>query len=138
MNDQRDKHASDYLLLMSLKPLLLSTFGGSIDVAAAGVDGRGPVLYPGGPRLYELPDVTGVDAQVQAVVASQAATARSLLVALELIEQQDLRQFSFVCHGATHRSVSCCLLLAAITYPHARVYFTTRRTWEAADAAGLR
>ena len=109
-----------------------------IDVAAAGVDARGPVQYPGGPRLYELPDVTGVDAQVQAVVASQEKTARCLLMALECIEEQDLHEFSFVCHGATHRSVACCLLLAAIAYPQARVRFSTHRTRAAATVAGLR
>ena len=102
-----------------------------LDVATLGVDGRCP-------RLYELPDVTGVDARVQAVVASQDKTALGLAIALECIEEQDLHEFSFVCHGATHRSVACCLLLAAIAYPQARVRFSTPRTRAAATVAGLR
>jgi hypothetical protein len=54
---------------------------------------------------------------------------------LERIEENGMREFSFVCHGATHRSVACCLLLAAIAYPQARVHMTTRRTRDAAALA---
>ena len=98
-----------------------------IDVALAGVNGKS--------TLYHLSEVTGVDERVQAVVASQDATAACLLVALERIEEKGMREFSFVCHGATHRSVACCLLLAAIAYPQARVHMTTRRTRDAAALA---
>ena len=100
-----------------------------VDVALRGVDGKS--------RLYQLSEVTGVDERVQAVVASQGATANCLLVAFERIEEEDLDEFSFVCHGATHRSVACCLLLAALVYPQARVHLTTRRTRRAAALAGL-
>jgi hypothetical protein len=98
-----------------------------VDVAVAGVNGFSP--------LYRLRDVTGVDERVQAAVACQDATAPCLLEALERIEENGMREFSFVCRGATHRSVACCLLLANIAYPEARVYMTTKRTREAAAQA---
>ena len=99
----------------------------NIDVAEAGVNGKS--------SHYHLSDVTGVDERVQAVVACQVPTATCLLEALERIEVDGLREFSFVCLGATHRSVACCLLLANIAYPAARVYMTTKRTREAAAQA---
>ena len=101
-----------------------------VDVALKGVDGKCR-------RLYHLGEVTGVDECVQAVVASQTATAECLRVAFEWIEEEDLNSFSFVCHGATHRSVACCFLMAALAYPHARVHLTTNRTRRAAEFAGL-
>ena len=100
-----------------------------IDVAARGVDGRS--------RLYKLRDVTGVDERVQAVVAGQKATADCLLAAVGRVEEEDAHEFSFVCHGATHRSVACCMLLAALAYPRALVHMSTARTRCAAAAAGL-
>lgn len=102
-----------------------------IDVALRGVDGKCGALYA-------LSDVTGVDERVQAVVASQEATAWCLLAALERIEEEDLTEFSFVCHGATHRSVACCFLLAALVYPLGQVRLTTPRTQQAAKLAGIR
>lgn len=102
-----------------------------IDVALRGVYGKCSALYT-------LSDVTGVDGRVQAVVASQEATAFCLLAALERIEEEDLTDFSFVCHGATHRSVACCFLLAALAYPLGQVSLTTSRTQHAAKLAGLR
>ena len=98
-----------------------------IDVHARGVDGRC--------GLYDLKDVTGVDERVQAYVASQTATAECLLDALELIETEGAHEFSFVCHGATHRSVACCILCAALAFPNATVHLTTRRTRMAAASA---
>ena len=103
--------------------------GAHIDVALRGVNGKS--------SLYRLCDVTGVDERVQAVVASQEATASCLLVAFERIEEEDMHEFSFVCHGATHRSLACSLLLAAIAYPRATVHMTTRRTRRAAALAYL-
>jgi len=100
-----------------------------VDVAARGVDGRS--------HLYKLRDVTGVDERVQAVVASQKETADCLLVAVCRVEEEDANKFSFVCHGATHRSVACCILLAALAYPRALVHLSTARTRCAAAAAGL-
>ena len=94
-----------------------------IDVASRGVKGKF--------SLYLLPDVTGVDECVQAVVASQETTAICLLAAMEQIEEENLPQFSFVCHGATHRSVACCILLAVLTYPNALIRMTTMRTHRA-------
>ena len=63
---------------------------------------------------YALEDVTGLDFEVQAVLLTQACTARALLAACEAIEAHDRYEFAFVCRGATHRSVACCVLLAAI------------------------
>ena len=98
-----------------------------IDVASRGVDGKS--------HLYRLKEVTGVDERVQAVVANQEITAHCLLAAMNRIEKEPLQQFSFVCRGATHRSVACCMLLAALAYPNASVHMTTRRTQDAQDAA---
>ena len=109
-----------------IPPLFLKAY---IDVARRGVDGTS--------NLYRMSSVTGVDTRVQAVVANQEETAACLLVALEHIEAENKREFSFVCHGATHRSVACCFLLAALAYPRARVEMTTSRTRHAAADAGL-
>ena len=79
----------------------------------------------------------GIDFRVQAVVATQAATAESLHEAIRRIEDVDATDFSFVCHGATHRSVACCFLLAAIAYPRAEICLTTARTRRAAESGGL-
>ena len=103
--------------------------GAHIDVDLMDVDGRS--------NLYQLSEVTGVDERVQAVVASQEATAACLLMALERIEEEWMQEFSFVCTRATHRSVACCLLLKALAYPQARVHMTTKRTRRAAALAGL-
>ena len=100
-----------------------------VNLAERGVDGRS--------YLYELSKVTGVDECVQAVVACQEATANALLAALERIEDLDIFEFCFVCHGATHRSVACCFLLAAIAYPFAEVPLTKNRTRRAAESCGL-
>ena len=88
-------------------------------------------------HMYELSSVTGVDFRVQAVVATQAATAEALREAIRRIEDVGAQEFSFVCHGATHRSVACCFLLAAIAYPRAEICLTTARTRQAAESCGL-
>ena len=116
-------HAQDRI------PLRFQAADCHVDLAVRGVDGRS--------SLYELSKVTGVDQRVQAVVACQEATADALLAALERIEDMAMLEFCFVCHGATHRSVACCFLLAAIAYPHAEVHLTTDRTRRAAELAGL-
>ena len=100
-----------------------------VDVAKRGVNAHSP--------LYAMSSVTGVDFRVQAVVASQASTANALLEAIDSIENSDHREFAFVCHGATHRSVACCFLLAAVAYPLASVCLTTARTRRAAEEYGL-
>ncbi len=88
-------------------------------------------------NLYEMGSVTGVDFRVQAVVASQLVTAEVLLEAFNYIELYDSTEFAFVCHGATHRSVACCFLFAAIAYPEAIVCLSTPRTQRAAEEYGL-
>jgi len=102
-----------------------------VDVADKGVDGLSP--------MYKIGDVTGVDFRVQAVVAMHAATAASLLFeAIQIIENRDVRERAFLCHGATHRSVACCFLPAAIVYPRAETYLTTAaRTRRDAHSFGL-
>ena len=81
---------------------------------------------------YEMSKVTGVDLRVQAVLVTQKLSAEIILSAVQDIEQNEHDEFAFVCHGATHRSVACCILLAAIVYPNAQVCFTTDRTQRAA------
>mgnify|MGYP000708727523 CR=1 FL=1 len=102
----------------------------SVNVHAMGLDARTH-------SLYSLPDVTGLDFEVQAVLLTKACTALSLLTACEAIEALDRYEFAFVCHGATHRSLACCVLLAAIIYSDATVVLTTARTKAAAIARGL-
>ena len=101
-----------------------------IDVAGRGVEG---INYD----LYRLCDVSGVDEVLQAVVASQKVTAECLTDAMQQVEAFQKHEFSFVCHGATHRSVPCCLLLAALAYPKACVHLTTSRTRTSAAKNGL-
>ena len=86
---------------------------------------------------YELGSVTGVDFEVQAVVLTQGCTARALLDACKAIELHGSHEFAFACHGATHRSVACCVLLSAIVYPRARIVLTTSRTQRAASERGM-
>ena len=102
----------------------------SVNVHVMGLDARTH-------SLYALRDVTGLDFEVQAVLLTKACTALSLLTACEAIEALDRYEFAFVCHGATHRSVACCVLLAAIIYSDATVVLTTARTKAAAIARGL-
>ena len=101
-----------------------------IDVAAEGLDGKCN-------DKYNLSDVTGLDFRVQAKVVSQVLTVSILRGAIGEIETRDLDSFAFVCHGATHRSVACCVLLAAICYPRAVISMTTERTRSAAKSLGL-
>ena len=77
-----------------------------------------------------------------AMIASTAAqmglvTAEALLEAFNYIELYDSTEFAFVCHGATHRSVACCILLVAMVYPEAIVCLSTPRTQRAAEEYGL-
>ncbi len=100
-----------------------------VDVALRGMTGHS--------NMYKMSCVTGVDFRVQAVVATQAATADALREAILRIQGFEFTEFSFVCRSATHRSVACCFLLAAIAFPAAEICFTTERTRQAAEAAGL-
>jgi hypothetical protein len=104
--------------------------GNYVNVHAGGVDGHCS-------RLYSMHSVTGVDFRVQAYVASQAITVYMLLLAIRDIETHDLHSFAFVCHGATHRSVACCFLLAATVYSNSCVVLNTTRTMDAALKRGL-
>jgi len=87
--------------------------------------------------MYELGSVTGLDFEVQAVMLTQSCTACALLDACEAIELHDNHEFAFACHGATHRSVACCVLLCAIVYPRAQIVLTTSRTQRAASERGM-
>ena len=71
-----------------------------------------------------------------AMIASTAAqmglvTAEALLEAFNYIEYG-----AMLCQGATHCSVACCILLAAIAYPEAVVCLSTPRTQRAAEERG--
>ena len=102
----------------------------STDVHETGLDGRAVGLY----RLW---GVTGLDFKVQAVMLTQGDTACALLDAVESIEARGLLEFAVQCRSGTHRSVACCVLLAAIVYPEAQIWVTTDRTWRAAAEHGL-
>ena len=99
-----------------------------INVNTRGLDGRS--------SLYELHDVTGVDFIVQAVLIGQQLTPSILLEACHNIQQNDLQSFTFVCHGATHRSVGMAFLLSMIVYPNSRIRLSTNRTQLAAVKRG--
>ena len=88
-------------------------------------------------HLYALQDVTGLDFRVQAVLATQLQAVRAMTGAVRTIENQDLMDYAFVCHGATHRSVGCCVLLLATAYQSGILRLTTLRTRNAALLWGL-
>ena len=88
-------------------------------------------------RLHDMRDVTGLDFSVQAMLVMQKETAIILLDACRLIEMHGLAEFCFACHGGTHRSVGCCVLLAALVYQNADIILTTLRTRQAAQKRGL-
>ena len=102
----------------------------SLDVHERGINARAD-------WRYELGDVTGLDFEVQAVMLTQGCTACALLDACMAIELHDNHEFAFACRSATHRSVACCVLLAAIVYRHARIVLTTSRTQRAASERGM-
>jgi hypothetical protein len=87
--------------------------------------------------LYRMCEVTGLHFQVQAVIVAQAETPLVLYEAIDLIEEQDVDDFAFVCHGATHRSVACAVLLVSLVYQNARIYLSTPRTRTDALNLGL-
>ena len=82
-------------------------------------------------------EVTGLDFAVQAALVTQTLTAEILRRAFHHIEDYHCSMFAFSCRGATHRSVACCVLFAAIVYQDAELVFTTRRTRGAARQMGL-
>ena len=135
-----DLHESPSAWARARRPLLLFAYaqdsvpdelaGSTVDVAAWGLDARCP-------RLYEMAEVTGLDFRVQAVVCSQRVAAQIVREAMQQIESRSLHRFAFVCHGATHRSVACCVLLAALCFPDASICLTTARTRLAAEQLGL-
>ena len=90
-----------------------------IDVAAR-LRTRGDLYTPG--------RATGLNFFVQATVVAQRVAAEILLEAFGMIEDRDLFEFAFACHGATHRSVACAVLLTMMVYPDAQICLTTRRT----------
>ena len=87
--------------------------------------------------LYSLGHVTGFDFRVQAKLLTTGDTVCALLEAVETIEARGSLEFAFQCRSGTHRSVACCVLLAAIVYPEAQIWVTTDRTWRAAAEHGL-
>ena len=110
-----------------------SQFAKVFDLEAANVDGISHTW----PRQYELHNVTGIDTNVQAVVANQLATVRTMLRVVAYIEEHNPQSIIFGCRGATHRSVGCCIILSQM-YPCSTIRLTTRRTQDAARLAGMR
>ena len=102
----------------------------SIDVHTRNLDARAH-------GFYSLAHVTGFDCRVQAKLLTTGVTACALLDAVKAIEDCELREFAFQCRSGTHRSVACCVLLAAIVYLEAQIWVTTDRTWRAAAEHGL-
>ena len=86
---------------------------------------------------YTMAEVSGVHWEVQAAVAVQEMTPTVLLEAMHVIETGNLSHFAFVCQGGTHRSVACCILLAALVYSDAQIVLTTHRTRRDASDRGL-
>ena len=86
---------------------------------------------------YDMSTITGIDFMVQAVIVKQPACIEALHDAVMQIETHNHNEFAFVCHGATHRSVACCILLAQLVYPYAQVCLSTRRTQQAAAEYNL-
>ncbi len=105
--------------------------------ASRSVDVHGIGIIAFARSRYALADVTGLDFEALAVILTQASTACALLADCEAIEAHDRYEFAFVCPGATHRSVGCCVLLAAIIYSDATVVLTIARTRAAAIARQL-
>ena len=86
---------------------------------------------------YDVRPLSGVDFCVQAVLLMQEVTVDVLLAAIDMVERDNLRDLALCCDGATHRSVGCAILLAAIVYPNAEIILTTRRTQQDAHNYGL-
>ena len=86
---------------------------------------------------YYMQERTGLDFDVQAYLLSQHKTPAILLEACQNIEAGDMKEFTFVCRGATHRSVGMACLLSMIIYPCAVIHLSTPRTINAARDKGL-
>ena len=99
------------------------------DVDEAGLDARS--------SAYDMDMVTGIDFPLQAELVTQLSTVSVITTAWNRIRHQNLHNYAFVCNHATHRSVACCMLLAAIAFPHAEICLTTPRTQAAARSRNL-
>ena len=108
-----------------------------LDDEHAVIDVRTRWLSAEARNLYNIWQVTGVDFDVQAVLAGQPGTPELLCQACRLIELQELTTFTFVCAHATHRSCGCALLLAILVYHNARIVFSSNRTERAARERGM-
>lgn len=85
---------------------------------------------------YQLSDVSGFDFRLQANLVLQCATAEALVEAIYLLELDERAEnVTFLCLGATHRSLGCACLLAMWAYPNATLQLNTLRT--IADARSL-
>ena len=125
-----ERELSIYVLAENSASSLLADPRAFINVHARGLDVHAP-------HLFNMCEVTGVDFDVQAVLVCQHLTAVILHEACRNIEWHGLNSFAFVCHGATHRSCGCAILLAILVYPKARIVFSTHRTKRAARQAGM-
>jgi len=132
--NNRDRELTIFVLAED--SVQLQTTPNFINVHELGVDATPPLDKQGRP-IYILRDVTGIDFNVQAVLASQELAVNALISACEMIEGGDLRHFTFVCSHATHRSAGCAVLLASFVYHKASIVFSTRRTENSAASKGL-
>ena len=85
-----------YVLAEDSASPLLGNATAFVNVHARGLNAHAP-------RVYNRPEVTGIDFDVQAVLVSQPLTAEVLYDACGLIEIQELDKFAFICSHATHR-----------------------------------
>ena len=88
-------------------------------------------------KQYDVRPLSGFDFCVLAVLVIQEVTVDVLLAAIDMVERNDLRDLALCCDGATHRSVGCMILLAAMVYPNAEIVLTTKRTQQDAINYGL-
>ena len=87
---------------------------------------------------YNLREVTGVDFCVQGRLVMQPQVILALRTAASrIIREWRICTFAFACHGGTHRSVGCCLLLASLVFPRACIRLTSPRTRQSAASQGL-
>ncbi len=69
-----------------------------------------------------------MDIEVLRELVSQKVAAEIIMDAVFTIEKQGLQHYVFKCHGGTHRSVACAVLLITLVYTSATLTLTTKRT----------
>lgn len=88
-------------------------------------------------QLYALADLTGIEFEAQVALLTQEVRAGILFDAVKSIELHNLKEYAFVCTGATHRAAGAASRLTVLFYNKSSVVFSTRRTHKAAATRGL-